>query len=101
MNILSEIQSHFIQTELKPFKVTLYCEGDEGCPIFDAFYDPTNKHWNGWQNPYFNKANRDKFIEWTRKTSGDDVEYINELKSIEPTLNGLYYFGSSIVWEEA
>tara|TARA_Y100001972_G_scaffold81379_1_gene98842 strand:- start:70 stop:360 length:291 start_codon:yes stop_codon:yes gene_type:complete len=96
MNILAEIQPHFIQ--LKPFKVTLDCEG---CPTFDAFYDPTNKRWNGWENPYFDKANRDKFIEWTRKTSGDDIDHINELKSIKPTLNGLYYFGSSIVWEEA
>ena len=83
---------------LKPIKVTIY-SGTQS-PKFNAYYDPTNKYWNGWLNPYMDKANRDKFIDWTCQSIIDESEYIMELKSIEPNENGLYYFGSSIVWEQ-
>jgi len=85
--------------KLKQFKVTINC--DIECPIFNAYYDPTNKYWNGWCNPYFDKENRDNFIGWLKSWINHDKEYMEEITSTEPTVNGLYYFGSSIVWEEA
>ena len=40
---------------------------------YECFIDESNKHWNGWLNPYFNKENKDKFIKDMLKDLEDKV----------------------------
>ena len=86
---------------------------DDDFPIFNGWYDPENRYWNGWANPYFTKTTRDSFIALQKSMLDEtykgepyeeqDQEFMDELLSIEPQeINGkeLYYFGSSICWDE-
>ena len=86
---------------------------DDDFPIFNGWYDPENRYWNGWANPYFTKTTRDSFIALQKSMLDEtykgepyeeqDQEFIDELLSIEPQeINGkeLYYFGGSICWDE-
>ena len=80
----------------------------EDFPIFEGAYDPTNRYWNGWANPYFNQAIRDSFINHQKKLLGnnlseDDSEFLAELEGIQAEkINGeeLYYFGGFLCWDE-
>ena len=83
----------------------------EDFPIFNGWYDPTNRYWNGWCNPYFDKPTRDCFISYQKSLiengtslSYDDDEYMEGLYSIESqVIDGkeLYYFGGFFCWSEA
>lgn len=82
----------------------------EDFPIFNGWYDPTNRYWNGWCNPYFDKPTRDCFISYEKSLiengtilSFDDDEFMEELYSIESqVIDGkeLYYFGGFFCWSE-
>ncbi len=82
----------------------------EDFPIFNGWYDPTNRYWNGWCNPYFDKPTRDCFIAYekslieTRSIFCCDDEFMEGLYSIESqVIDGkeLYYFGGFFCWSEA
>tara|TARA_R100000388_G_scaffold15370_1_gene12287 strand:- start:145 stop:504 length:360 start_codon:yes stop_codon:yes gene_type:complete len=73
---------------------------------YKGYLNLKNPLWNGWANPYFTKKVRDKFIADEERLWGDtqgEKEYIQEMKSIEPTYDSygteLYYFGSFLCWE--
>lgn len=83
----------------------------EDFPTFEGAYDPNNRYWNGWANPYFNQATRDAFIEYEKSLLKDmskeyqkeNEEFLAELESIQAeTINGeeLYYFGGFLCWDE-
>lgn len=82
----------------------------EKFPIFEGFYDPSNRYWNGWANPYFNQKTRDSFVLYQKywmniceQNSEDDKEFIKSLETIQPEIiNGekLFYFGGFLCWDE-
>ena len=49
----------------------------EDFPIFNGWYDPTNRYWNGWCNPYFDKPTRDSFIAYEKSLieNGTSLSY--------------------------
>jgi len=101
MNTKELIKARFTFTEYEDF------------PIFSGWYDPKNRYWNGWSNPYFDKPTRDSFIALEKSLldqtykgkpyTEQDNDFLNELKSIKPqTINGkeLYYFGGFLIWDQ-
>ena len=81
----------------------------EDFPIFNGWYDPTNRYWNGWCNPYFDKPTRDCFIAYqkslieSRSIFCSDDEFMEGLYSIESqVIDGkeLYYLGGFFCWTE-
>ena len=80
----------------------------EDFPIFNGWYDPTYRYWNGWSNPYFDKPTRDSFLAYQKSFVGQiidevDKEFFDYFTNIKPkVIDGkeLYYFGSWICWTE-
>ena len=100
-----------MEIELKKAMFTF--DEDEDFPIFKGWYDPTNRYWNGWCNPYFDKHTRNCFIALQKSYLDEtykgepyeeqDQEFFDGLLSIETQeVNGkeLYYFGGFICWTE-
>tara|TARA_R100000231_G_C5260030_1_gene145410 strand:- start:60 stop:503 length:444 start_codon:yes stop_codon:yes gene_type:complete len=86
----------------------------EDFPIFNGWYDPNNRYWNGWSNPYFDKPTRDSFIALEKSLldetykgkpyTKEDADFLKELESIKPTKKygkkELYYFGGFLCWDQ-
>ena len=86
----------------------------EDFPIFNGWYDPNNRYWNGWCNPYFDKPTRDSFIALEKSLldetykgkpyTKEDTDFLKELESIKPTKKygkkELYYFGGFLCWDQ-
>lgn len=100
-----------MEIELKKARFTF--DEDEDFPIFRGWYDPQNRYWNGWCNPYFDKHTRNCFIALQKSYLDEmhkgkayneqDQEFFDGLLSIEPQeINGkeLYYFGGFYCWTE-
>jgi len=70
-----------------------------------------DRHWNGWECPYFTQEERDRFLSQFHESNetkpGEDPdtdELYEEFKSIEPRFYpevglNLYSFGSGYCWE--
>ena len=99
--------------ELELIKAKFTFDEDDDFPIFRGWYNPTNRYWNGWCNPYFDKHTRKCFIAlqqfYLNETyqgkpfEEQDKEFMKGLVSIEKeVINGkeLYYFGGFICWTE-
>lgn len=60
-----------------------------------------NETWNGFINPYLNQIERDKMIAKQIEQYPDELEFVEELKSItSEKINGedYYYFGGAYCW---
>jgi len=63
--------------------------------------DMDNETWNGFINPYLNQIERDKMIAKQVEQYPDELEFVEELKSItSEKINGedYYYFGGAYCW---
>ena len=63
--------------------------------------DMDNETWNGFINPYLNQIERDKMIAKQIEQYPDELEFVEELKSItSEKINGedYYYFGGAYCW---
>ena len=63
--------------------------------------DMDNETWNGFINPYLNQIERDKMIAKQLEQYPDELEFVEELKSItSEKINGedYYYFGGAYCW---
>ena len=63
--------------------------------------DMENETWNGFINPYLNQIERDKMIAKQVEQYPDELEFVEELKSItSEKINGedYYYFGGAYCW---
>ena len=72
-------------------------------PNFAGYFDPSNRYWNGYANPYFELANRNAWIAFAKVAYEDMPEIVEELESIQPEwVDGkyLYYFGGGFTWHE-
>ena len=77
--------------------------GDEELPILAGYFNPNNRYWNGFANPYLDQANRDAWIAFSRVHYKDMPEIVEELETITPDwVDGkyLYYFGGAYIWHE-
>lgn len=99
MSKMKLIKSKFTFTEYDNF------------PIYEGYYDPLYRYWNGWSCPYFTKDTRDAFIKYEEKLLSEtsknyqeeNKEFLEGLHAIESEIiNGkeLYYFGGSLCWDE-
>ena len=76
--------------------------------VFDGWYNPDNKYWNGWLNPYVTKETLEMILaslfgwhpddELPEPT--DENWSMFELLESEPNVDGLYYIGSGFIWSE-
>ena len=73
---------------------------------FEGFYNPDNKYWNGWLNPYVNAETHDKicsyFMDGLDSMPADDDAYddVEALVNMKPDANGLYFVGMGWIWAE-
>ena len=79
--------------------------------VFEGFYNPDNKYWNGWLNPIVTKEVADAIASMMRSeleawSPSDIEEQREELEESltwilnSPREDGLYYFGSCWIWSE-
>lgn len=84
---------------LIPCKFTI-----ENLEIFEGFFNPNHKYWNGWLNPYVTAETHKKICKFVleglteenRENYSDCLEYAN----MKPNAEGLYYWGGCFIWEE-
>ena len=50
----------------------------EDFPIFNGWYDPTYRYWNGWSNPYFDKPTRDSFLAYQKSFVGQIIDEVDK-----------------------
>lgn len=75
--------------------------------VFTGWYNPTNKYWNGWLNPYVNAETHDAIIAYMMdgldtRHAVDSGEYddLKEMIDATPNEDGLYFWGCCYIWSE-
>ena len=64
----------------------------------DCLYNPSNKNWNGFANPYLEKPNFDKWVAWLKKEESDNYEEVKNFPSEEIDGKLYFYCGGAYTW---
>jgi hypothetical protein len=64
----------------------------------NCLYDPSNKYWNGFANPYLEKTDFDKWVAWLKKEESDSYEDVKGFPSEEIWGKLYYYCGGAFTW---
>lgn len=86
--------------KLKATQFQMDC-GDEELPVLFGYYNPNKRYWNGFANPYLDRANRDAWIAFSKIFYEEHIA--KEMETIQPQwVDGkyLYYFGGGYTWHE-
>ena len=88
-------------TNLVACKFTL-----EDSQVFEGWFNPESKYWNGWLNPYVNEETFHIILASLFGWHPDDGasyadETLEQLLEIKPNDDGLYYLGHGFIWSEA
>ena len=74
-------------------------------PQFVGYFDPQNKYWNGWLNPYVTEEVHQKIVKSVLRglTPDNFRQYDDALAyaSMRPDEGGLYYWGGCFCWDLA
>ncbi len=75
---------------------------NENDPIYEGFYNPLGKRWNGWLNPYVTKEVFDKIMDdnvpKVFNPDWDEEEFWLDYLNQEPNKDGLYFLGYGLCW---
>lgn len=74
--------------------------------VFDGWYNPEHKYWNGWLNPYVNEETHKQITEFMKQglteyePIPEEYEDLKYYMDAEPNNQGLYYWGGCYIWSE-
>ncbi len=76
----------------------------EDLEVFEGFYHPDNKYWNGWLNPYVDAETHRKvsafLLQGMTEENKEDYTEALEYAEMEPEENGFYFWGMCWCWDE-
>ena len=66
--------------------------------VLNCLYDPSNRYWNGFANPYFDQTNFDKWVAWLKQEESDIYDEVKDITA--EIINGkkYYYCGGAYTW---